>query len=76
MLDQYWTGYDDTILCYDIEKDNYSRVGVMLYGVSSWNWALVGDRIYGFGGEPYHGFNGNKETVLQIGTVRRASERR
>jgi hypothetical protein len=70
-LDQYWTGFDDTILCYDIERDNYSRVGLMLYGVSSWNWARVGDRIYGFGGEPKHGFNSNRENVLQIGTIRR-----
>jgi hypothetical protein len=75
-LDQYWTGFDDTILCYDIEQDNYSRVGMMLYGVSSWNWALVGNRIYGFGGEPKHGFNSNRENVLQVGTIREADAER
>ena len=72
LLDQYWTGFEDTILCYDIEQDNYSRVGLMLYGVSSWNWALVDNRLYCFGGEPKHGFNSNRENVVQIGTIREA----
>ena len=45
----------------------------MLYGVSSWNWALAGNRLYGFGGEPKHGFNSNRENVLQIGTIREVS---
>ncbi|MFB3902391.1 MAG: Kelch repeat-containing protein [Acidobacteriota bacterium] len=67
---QCWLGYDDVILCYDIQKDNYSRVGVMLYGVSSWNWAHVGDQLFCFGGEPGHGLNDNRENVLQIGTIR------
>lgn len=65
----FWTGYDDRILCYDIEKDNYSRIGVMLYGVGTCPWFSDGKRLYGFGGEPFHGFNDNTENVLQIGTI-------
>ena len=68
-LVEYWKGYNDLILCYDIQQDNYSRVGVLLYGVGTAPWIKVGPRIYGFGGEPYHGINGNTENVLQIGAI-------
>jgi hypothetical protein len=68
-LDQYWKGYGDMILCYDVETDQYSRVGLMLYGVSSWNWIRVGDRVYGFGGEPWHSLHSNRESVVQVGTI-------
>jgi hypothetical protein len=67
----YWTGYNDLILCYDVEQDNYSRPGVMLYGVATCPWVTDGERLYGFGGEPYHGFNNNNtENVLQIGSIK------
>jgi len=67
----YWTGYNDLILCYDVDQDNYSRVGVMLYGVATCPWVVTdGQRLYGFGGEPYHGYNNNNtENVLQIGSL-------
>ncbi len=66
----YWTGYNDLILCYDVEQDNYSRVGVMLYGVATCPWVTDGQRLYGFGGEPYHGHNkNNTENVFQIGSI-------
>jgi len=66
----YWTGYNDLMLCYDVEQDNYSRVGVMLYGVATCPWVTDGRRLYGFGGEPYHGHNNNNtENVLQIGAI-------
>ena len=67
----YWTGYNDLVLCYDTEQDNYSRVGVMLYGVATCPWVTDGQRLYGFGGEPCHGFNNNNtENVLQSGSLR------
>jgi N-acetylneuraminic acid mutarotase len=67
----YWQGYSDLILCYDIEQDNYSRVGVMTYGVATCPWVTDGQHLYGFGGEPYHGFNNNNtENVLQIGSIK------
>ena len=69
--DPFWTGYGDRILCYDVEKDNYSHVGVMLYGVATSHWVSDGKRLYSFGGEPAHLFNNNNtENVLQIGTIR------
>jgi hypothetical protein len=43
---------------------------VLLYGVASRAWSRVGDRLFGFGGEPWHGYNSNSENVLQIGTIR------
>ena len=47
------------------------RVGVMLYGVATCPWVTDGQGLYGFGGEPYHGFNNNNtENVLQIGSLR------
>lgn len=67
--DPFWTGYGDRILCYDIQHDNYSHVGVMPYGVATSPWVYDGQRLYSFGGEPAHGFNENTENVLQIGTV-------
>ena len=67
----YWTGYNDLILCYDVEQDNYSRPGVMLYGVATCPWVTDGQHLYGFGGEPYHGFNNNNtENVFQIGSIK------
>ena len=67
----YWTGYDDRIVCYDVQLDNYSRVGVMLYGVATSAWVSDGTRVYGFGGEPFHSYNFNTENVLQIGAIKR-----
>jgi hypothetical protein len=67
--DPMWRGYGDIILCYDIEQDNYSRVGVMPYGVCTCPWVYDGKRVYGFGGEPAHGMNENTENVAQIGTL-------
>ena len=71
-----WRGYGDMILCYDIEQDNYSRIGVMAYGVATAPWIHHTGRLYSFGGEPTHGYNANTENVLQIGTIHwdRASE--
>ena len=67
----FWQGYNDLILCYDVEQDNYSRSGVMLYGVATCPWVTDGKHLYGFGGEPYHGFNNNNtENVLQIGSIK------
>ena len=65
----FWTGYDDRVLCYDVKRDNYFRVGVMLYGVATSAWVYDGQRVYGLGGEPFHSFNFNTENVLQIGTL-------
>jgi hypothetical protein len=66
-----WQGYNDLIVCYDVEKDNYSRLGVMPYGLGSVSWVTDGTKIYGFGGEPHHFWNkNNTENVLQIGTIR------
>lgn len=65
-----WRGYGDRILCYHIDKDSYSHVGVMPYGVATTPWVFDGRRLYGFGGEPAHGFNANTENVLQIGTLK------
>lgn len=67
--DATWRGYGDVILCYDIEQDNYSRVGVMPYGVATCPWVYDGDRVFGLGGEPAHGMNENTENVAQIGTL-------
>ena len=64
-----WRGYGDVIICYDIEQDNYSRIGVMLYGVATAPWIHHAGRLYGFGGGPAHGYNANTENVLQIGTI-------
>jgi N-acetylneuraminic acid mutarotase len=66
---RFWHGYNDVILCYDTVQDNHSRVGVMPYGVATCPWLRIGDTLYGFGGEPCHGFNDNTENVLQIGTI-------
>jgi hypothetical protein len=68
--DPKWTGFGDHILCYDIEKDKYSQVGVSLYGVGTAPWVRNGDKIYSFGGEPKHNFNDNTENVMQIGTIK------
>jgi len=65
----YWTGYDDRVLCYDSLLDNYSRVGVMLYGVTISSWVTDGELVYGFGGEAFHSYNHNTENVLQIGAL-------
>ena len=35
MLFPFWTGYGDMILCYDVEKNIYSRVGPTVYGVAT-----------------------------------------
>jgi hypothetical protein len=69
--DPYWRGYGDRILCYDVEKDTYSHAGVMVYGVATSPWVTDGRRVYGFGGEPAHGYNENTENVLQIGLIER-----
>jgi hypothetical protein len=69
MLLPFWTGYGDLVLCYDLEQDNYSRVGVMIYGVATCPWVSDGESVFGFGGEPGHGYNDNTESVLQIGTI-------
>jgi hypothetical protein len=67
-----WRGFNDLILGYDIARDQYFRVGVMLYGVSTVPWVSDGARLYGFGGEPLHSWNGNNtENVLQIATIKR-----
>ena len=66
-----WRGYGDMILCYDIERDNYTRIGAMPYGVATAPWIHHAGRLYGFGGEPAHGYNENTENVLQIGTIHR-----
>ncbi len=68
-VEPWWRGYGDVILCYDLEKDNYSRVGAMLYGVGSVPWVTDGKNVYGFGGEPTHYWNENAENVLQIGAI-------
>jgi len=65
----FWTGYGDMVLCYDTEKNIYSRVGPMVYGVATCPWVSDGQRVFGFGGEPGHGYNDNTETVLQVGTI-------
>ena len=69
--DPFWWWYGDRILCYDVEADNYSRVGVMPYGVATCPWVYDGEKVYGFGGEPGHGYNENTENVTQIGTIHR-----
>ena len=68
--------YNDDIVCYDRVTDTYARVGKLLYGVGTASWVLApvsgppGQRkLYGFGGEPMHGFNQNSETVVQVATV-------
>jgi len=71
-IEPYWTGYNDVVLCYDVEKDNYSRVGVMLYGVATCPWLTDGTSLYGFGGEPYHRYNDNTENVLQVARISEA----
>ncbi|MFN0167771.1 MAG: Kelch repeat-containing protein [Bryobacteraceae bacterium] len=68
-IEPYWTGYNDVILCYDIETDNYARLGVMMYGVATVPWVTDGKRLYGFGGEPMHRYNDNTENVLQIAEI-------
>jgi hypothetical protein len=68
-MEPRWTGYNDVVLCYDVEKDNYARLGVMLYGVATVPWVTARGRVYGFGGEPMHRFNDNTENVLQIGAI-------
>ncbi len=67
----FWRGYNDLILAYDVEKDNYFRLGVMLYGVATCPWVTDGQKIYAFGGEPCHFWKGyNTENVAQIATIR------
>ena len=68
-LQPFWTGYGDIVVCYDIEQDIYSRVGPMVYGVATCSWVSDGTQVYGFGGEPGHGYSDNTENVLQIGTI-------
>lgn len=70
----HWRGYGDRILCYHIDQDNYSHVGVMPYGVATSQWVLHRGQVYSFGGEPAHGFNLNTETVVQIGTIKLRTE--
>ncbi|MBN2296173.1 MAG: hypothetical protein JXM70_27325 [Pirellulales bacterium] len=70
--DPYYLGYGDLVLCYDVQADNYCRVGVMPYGVATTPWVTDGHHVYGFGGEPSHGYIMNTENVVQIGTLRRA----
>jgi hypothetical protein len=41
----------------------------MPYGVATCHWVFDGERVYGFGGEPAHGYNLNTENVAQIGTI-------
>jgi len=41
----------------------------LTHGVGTAPRVQVGSKIYGFGGEPYHGINGNTGNVLQIGTI-------
>jgi hypothetical protein len=72
-VEPHWTGYGDLVLCYDVEQDNYSRLGVMLYGVATCPWVYDGRTLYGFGGEPYHGYNDNTENSLQIGVIEPAT---
>ncbi len=68
---EFWRGYNDLILAYDVEKDNYFRVGVMLYSVATCPWVTDGKKIYAFGGEPCHFWNNNNtENVVQIATIR------
>jgi hypothetical protein len=69
MLFPFWTGYGDMVLCYDLENNDYSRVGPMLYGVATCPFVTDGQNVFGFGGEPGHGYNDNTENVLQIGTI-------
>lgn len=69
--ESHWRGYGDRILCYHIDEDNYSHVGLMPYGVATSHWVLHDNAVYSFGGEPAHGFNLNTETVLQIGQIHR-----
>jgi hypothetical protein len=69
--DPHWRGYGDQVLCYDLDADNYSRIGVMPYGVATIPWITDGEQLFGFGGEPAHGYNMNTENVLQIGCLRR-----
>lgn len=64
-----WRGYSDMIFCYDAVLGNYSRIGVLLYGVATSPWVEHGGKVYSFGGEPAHGHNLNTENVLQIGTL-------
>lgn len=40
-----------------------------LDGVATCPWVTDGEHIYGFGGEPAHGYNNSTENVLQIGAV-------
>jgi len=65
-----WTGYGDQVLCYDLDEDNYVRLGIYPYGVGTSPWVQVGQQLYSLGGEPRHGVNSNTENVLQIGTIR------
>ncbi|NLX99350.1 MAG: hypothetical protein GXY83_24700 [Rhodopirellula sp.] len=69
--DPHWRGYGDRILCYDIDANNYSRIGVMPYGVATIPWICDGRYLFGFGGEPAHGYNMNTENVVQIGRLQR-----
>jgi hypothetical protein len=67
--DPIWRGYGDAVVCYDLDADNYTRIGVMVYGVATCPWVTDGRRLYGFGGEPAHAYNFNTENVLQIATI-------
>jgi hypothetical protein len=68
---EFWRGYTDLIIGYDVEKNNYFRVGVALYGVMTCPWVTDGKKIYAFGGEPCHFWNNNNtENVAQIATIR------
>lgn len=58
------------LLCYDIDRDSYSHVGVMLHGVATSHRVSDGEQLYSFGGEPGHSYTLNIENVLQIGLMR------
>lgn len=63
------TYYGDDVLCYDTKLGVYSRIGTLLYGVITGHWGTNGTHVIGVGGEPRHGWNGNTETVVQIGKI-------
>jgi len=63
------TYYGDNCFAYDIQSNQYSRIGKLPYGVITGHWGTNGTHIFGIGGEPSHGWNNNMETAVQVAAL-------
>jgi hypothetical protein len=62
-------GWGDQVLCFDTLTGEYSRLGLLVYGVKSSAVAGNGTHLFVVGGEPMTGLHCNAENVVQIAHV-------